>query len=461
MDQLTRIQRIKKEVEFQKDRPYSQLDIPWNGKLKKYPVYEISLENLIFNQHNWRIRMRTKTYEAQNDRIDPSSPEGEKIIAQFLFDSSDRNKKTEEDLKVFWQKIPGIITSDGVIIDGNRRAMLLKKLGVRTFKTVVLDEKLEDHPLVIEELETRYQLGEDEKVWYNAIEKYLKVSWLKKQGVGLKEIAEWMGESQTDVQFMDEVMNTMDEYLEYHGYKGLYTQLDKREDPFRSLTKWLKHFYWEPRSKRPFQEYTDLDVDDLKYIAFDYIRIQFTWEEKAFRKLADWNNGWHLFSDKTVWKSFVEEHEKIVQPIKNTEWWVDTEALNFEVYLRDRDNKFTNLAQGEMIRNFEKHYQQIRNLDEKEKPVDLAWAALDKIRAINQKSEGAAKPETIEKIKEVRKEAAKMLGKQSQVELLKEVLSLLALFDSDKLDWTQQDEAFELARELNHTAAEIKKTLGG
>jgi len=42
--------------------------------------------------------------------------------------------------------------------------MLLNRLQFSKFKAVVLDCKLEDDPIAIEELETRYQLGEDEKV---------------------------------------------------------------------------------------------------------------------------------------------------------------------------------------------------------------------------------------------------------------------------------------------------------
>ena len=35
-------------------------------------------------------------------------------------------------------------------------------------------------------------------------------------------------------------MEVMDEYLEYLGYNGIYTQLDKREDQFLNLTKMAK-----------------------------------------------------------------------------------------------------------------------------------------------------------------------------------------------------------------------------
>ncbi len=38
-------------------------------------------------------------------------------------------------------------------------------------------------------------------------------------------------------------METMEDYLDYLEYNGIYTQLDGREDQFISLTKWLNNFY--------------------------------------------------------------------------------------------------------------------------------------------------------------------------------------------------------------------------
>src|SRR3546814_4095210 len=50
-------------------------------------------------------------------------------IGAFLWDSNKgRNKATLADLTSKGQQKPGIVSLDGVIIDGNRRAMLLRKL---------------------------------------------------------------------------------------------------------------------------------------------------------------------------------------------------------------------------------------------------------------------------------------------------------------------------------------------
>jgi len=46
---------------------------------------------------------------------------------------------------------PPLITKDGVIIDGNRRAMLLNRIDrLGTFKAIVLPVTLEENPIEIE-----------------------------------------------------------------------------------------------------------------------------------------------------------------------------------------------------------------------------------------------------------------------------------------------------------------------
>ena len=89
-----------------------------------------------------------------------------------------------------------------------------------------------------------------------------------------------MGVDRNEVLKYLDTMEVMDEYLEFLEYDGIYTQLDKREDQFFNLTKWLKTYYGES-SKKGYDGYGNDDVDDLKAIAFDYIRAKY--EGKEFR----------------------------------------------------------------------------------------------------------------------------------------------------------------------------------
>jgi hypothetical protein len=82
-----------------------------------------------------------------------------------------------------------------------------------------------------------------------------------------------MSETELEVTKYLDTMRTMDDYLDYLDYNGIYTQLDGREDWFLSLTKWLKGFKGEG-SKRAFDGYKEADVDDLQLVCYDYIRAK-------------------------------------------------------------------------------------------------------------------------------------------------------------------------------------------
>ena len=116
--------------------------------------------------------------------------------------------------------------------------MLLNRVDGQThFKAVVLPVALAEDLIEIKKLETSIQMGEDAKLGYNPIEKYLTTAELVKQGVELIDIAQWMGETETTIKEYNNIMVIMDEYLDYLDYNDIYTQLDGREDHFINLSK--------------------------------------------------------------------------------------------------------------------------------------------------------------------------------------------------------------------------------
>lgn len=189
MDATSREQKLRELTNSQKPIGTKQL-VYKSEKADAHPVYLIPVEHLIFNQYNGRIGTFVKQYEKLHGPINASLPEGEKIIIDFLWDSKEsRNKETLIDLEKKGQIEYGIVTKDGVIVDGNRRCMLLKKIAEKNhtsptyFKAVILDETIESNPKEIRKLETTFQMGVDAKVDYNPIEKYLKCRELTNDGL--------------------------------------------------------------------------------------------------------------------------------------------------------------------------------------------------------------------------------------------------------------------------------------
>jgi len=456
MDKKTRIQKIEEET---KKEPFGRQEIPWKDKLESMETFKIPLRYLIYNKYNGRILSRTKSLERQKYRIDVESEEGCEQIENLLWNSkTTANDKTFKSIKKFGQQKVGIITKDGIIIDGNRRAMILKKANCDYFKTVVLPVTLNENPLEIEKLETSYQMGEDEKLGYNPIEKYIKAKGLYAQQVTIKKISEWMGESISKIQEYLDVMEIMDEYLDYLGYEGIYTQLDNREDQFINLTRWLTKFYKEKITRDGFDGYKKGDIDDLKIISFDYIRAKY--EGKEFRIIAFGHRGNHFFGNEEIWKSFTDFHFNNIQGIKDEEGKIDFEARNLEAYLNARDNNFILKSKEFLKDNIEMHNQQLRYNKATEEPLKLITNAEKALESINQKHKSFSKPETTGELLKLNQTITNMLEEKSSKDLLDYIIDLLERFNINK-EYDPKENLLEKITHINRISFNIKKKLGG
>lgn len=291
-----------------------QKSIRYKDENRVYSVKEVPLKALLYNPYNGRIRSMVLSFEsAQKRKIDNQNEEDIKVIEQFLYDSaSGKNEKTKESLKEIGQQEVGIITKDGVIVDGNRRACLLNILHrnnhhVATFKAIVLDDELIGNEKYITLLETRYQMGVDSKVEYNPIEKYIRCNeLLNSHGFSFKEITDLMAESENTIKEWLSRFDLMNEYLDYLNTPKLYTRLEKREGHFVDLRGYLNNY----SSKRnSFPNCTDDNIEELKLSYFDYIRLGIPVQRA--RVIAKPSRGHSFFANEDIWSDFITEHKKI------------------------------------------------------------------------------------------------------------------------------------------------------
>lgn len=389
--------------------PYTTgVPLVFHGERRQFDVFRIPLNVLTYNPYNGRIGSVVKSYERQNHTLDANNPEDILIIERFLWESKEAaNKKTLESLLNDHQQKFGIVTADGKIIDGNRRASLLnrlwndqsieigKKQHSQYFYAIILPTDADKKEIL--RLETTYQMGEDAKVDYNPIEKYLKCGDLDAEGFTIDEIASFMGISKNEVQNQLRVLNLMNEYLEYCGYDGMYTQIGANEDSFIKLEIALKKYKAGGVSSMWDYE-PDRDVTDLKSCAFDFIRLGF--HQDKFRDIIRTpnNNSSSFFASKDIWESFRDTHFSIVDGIEE----VPVEQLinnspNADVsrLLKIRDNDWKLKVSENLLRNFDDHNDKLSNKQEANEPVRLLNKALDALSNINPNSLRSVKNENI------------------------------------------------------------------
>ena len=315
---MLRQERIELLKSVQKKTAYANgYPLLYRGILQPFQVWEIPMEALIYNQYNGRIGSVVKSYEKQSHTLNPEDENDAALIEKFLWDSKlDANKNTLESLKKTGQIKFGIVSSDGVIIDGNRRASLMNKIrkGIKStqeekdrcafFKAVILPENATKKEIL--QLETSFQMGEDAKVDYNPIEKYLKCKDLEDATFTKDEIASFMGITKKDIEQNLEILDLMNQYLSFYEYDGIYTMAEGHEDSFQKLNIALKQY---KSGVANMWNYTEEDLNNLMAVAFDYIRLNLPQNDirDIFRKPSQ-NNG-SIFSSKERWERFFEKHE--------------------------------------------------------------------------------------------------------------------------------------------------------
>ncbi len=151
----------------------------------KYDVYEIPLNLLYYNDQNGRINTLYKKHRAIHGLIspEPGNSEYNKIFEQFIFESNDQAMKdTKMSIDEKSQQEPGVVLPDGRVIDGNRRFTALRMLErerniPQYFNAVILplDQKSKTDEKIIKELELDLQLGREERVSYDPIDRIFDV----------------------------------------------------------------------------------------------------------------------------------------------------------------------------------------------------------------------------------------------------------------------------------------------
>lgn len=303
--------------------PKSKKVLFYKEERREFPIYDIDMEFLLFNQHNGRLETEMLTWQAETGlEAQEYDDEVHNKIRGFLWDvNPKRNKETQADLAEKGQLEPGITTMDGVIIDGNRRAMLLQRMNKSYLTAVVLPDAYDENEKEIVKLETQYQLGEDPKLGYGPIEKYLHAKRLGR--LRISEPEKLMSLNRTEFQKLLGIMELMDEYLTYIRCAGLYNLLKDgkgtKEGMFVDLYADIKKFE-NGNSMVQWDFDTELDVNDLLTIQFDHIRYggsELVGTGKEYRRISHSSSEKKncFFAHENIWSDFAENHRENVNSI--------------------------------------------------------------------------------------------------------------------------------------------------
>ncbi|MET9917818.1 transcriptional regulator [Streptomyces sp. NPDC006435] len=172
------------------------LTIEWRTKPVVVEVIDMPVELLYYNPGTHRIRAQ-RSFDPQQDRRlddDPWSDESQDYLQYLLqaepSDPSKRDKDFDElkqSLKDFRQNEPGLITREGILVNGNTRAAALRELGVPDIRVAVLPDSCTWAD--INKVELSLQLRHDTRRPYSYINRLLTIDEQVEAGRPLREVA--------------------------------------------------------------------------------------------------------------------------------------------------------------------------------------------------------------------------------------------------------------------------------
>jgi len=207
------------------------MKIFYEGDVHTHEVYKIPIKYLIYNIRNGRFRAELLEKEDELKRkLDATNKEDAQVIQQLLLDQDENETELlKQDLIKHGQIDPGIITSDGAVINANRRMAILSYLFKETreekysyLKVGILPQRISTSDLW--RIEAGLQFGKDFRLKYGGVNELLKLKEGLKQGLSEKDISvALLGRySEKQVKEKINILKLIDSYLVFIEKPGEY-----------------------------------------------------------------------------------------------------------------------------------------------------------------------------------------------------------------------------------------------
>jgi hypothetical protein len=376
-------------------------------------VEYVPVNLLRYRMDNGRIASDVLDYVKCNGPLREDDDAAQTILAGFL--EKKDPEKTEELLKSIQhngQREAAIITCDGFLINGNRRKMALEQLKKQhpgkpeyEFMKVVILPGQDDaggSPTIldIEKLENRYQRHKDGKAEYYGFDQALSIQRKIELGYSLKaqleddplyvhSDAKQLKQAEEDVQ--QEYLRPLacvDRYLQLFGREGLYGSVSSSrgdregrwqafKDYSETYQKCFKNEKWMLTNALEEEEVGELEDAVFKIIKLRDLR-GLCKLHKVMRDLGK------LAADKDSRKELCKISEEVEPDIPEKDCFDNQgKRLSHE----EVDEKWVERYQTAVIRQLQKAIDHRGRNQEKETPISLLNAALQKLNHDNMRVE--------------------------------------------------------------------------
>lgn len=382
---------------------YDKIEV--QGEVRLEPIYRFKHDELAFNKANGRIHAEVIEKEAEIARtLDVWEKSDYRIIKNLLLSiRKEENEKIKSDLKKKGQIWPGIITCDGIVINGNRRKALLEELHAETgeerykyLEVHVLPSNITKSELWL--IEAGIQMSAPYQLEYSPINDLLKFKDGINSGLTVEEMAARIyGISAEKIKLDLKRLDLIDEYLkDFIGKPGKYYLTNGLAEHFIDLQNILT---WAERPRGPIKRDwnpDENDINELKLACFYYIRGGFAHMrirdlQKIFAKKDAWINACKAIqlnpnlNDSELIEAGLDQVPD-TEELTDEDYYEPTsvETVKSAVEVKDlREEKvWKSVRQFKLKEFFEDAKEQEKIIEDSERPIALAKRALNNISAI-------------------------------------------------------------------------------
>ena len=369
-------------------------------------VWEVRTEFLRFRKDNGRITSDIISYERDHGVLKERSEKTQEIIKSFLSEK-DKEKTAElvNSIEHGTQREPAVITSDGYLVDGNRRKLALEILSQKTkdskyewMKVVILpgskDKEQGGLPTLkeIEQIENRFQLQSEGKADYSKFDRALSIRRKIQTGMSLDEqlrddpnfIHLTEKEFKTQLRkYEEEYLNPLvciDKYLKWVNREGLYTSISSKLGDKEGRWQAFLDYYskiWkklEDENSRIKLNIEENEVGDIEEIAFKLIRKREFPNIGKLHQIMRNMLAWYQNPDSK--KSLRKILDEVEDDLPEGE---ELDENGKELSDKDKDRKWSAINQEPLIRNVKKAKTLFEQEKEKETPLKILESAKKKL----------------------------------------------------------------------------------
>ncbi len=239
-----RREMIEKTLATYKERgDRKTLSIEYRGVDTSLEVIRIHPKYLLLNHDNSRLSAQLMDHPKRAIvENDPTSSEAQEVLASLLR-RTERFNKLKDELKELSQQNPGLISRDGLLINGNTRVVALKDLGVDGVDVAVLpaDAMAKDFLDLEMSLQMRRLTHQD----YTFTNELLLIDKYRRAGHTEKELAKKMGwirgwkkkvdEASQLLQLVKEIRKLADPPLSYEIFDSKSQHLKDLNEEYNNM----------------------------------------------------------------------------------------------------------------------------------------------------------------------------------------------------------------------------------